>query len=250
MAKRTNGGAGQAGGHVTPEDGAADAAADRIEAQVAARARLARADRALRRAEPGCDGRRALTADSVQSPYDPTWRETVMRNVRHDPVEQLYQQRDRKGRRLIDEPERLAGIEIRRMVEALGLDAVRAIELGERVDGGGRYYDIGARRYEAGKRAWDLRLALGKDTYDLLVRVAGFGEGITLVAMDYARADGEEEEGAINGACSARMRDRVGYMFRRALRAAAVHFGYRPRPRSGRIVGFAVDGARPGVDGA
>ncbi len=219
----------------------------------ARRARARKAARALRKAggdQPGYDGRRALMADSVVSPFDGLRRESVVRNARHDPVEHLYQQRDRKGRRLIDEPERMAGIEIRRMVEALGLDAIRAIAMDERVDGGGRYYDIGARRYEAGQRAEALRKALGDESYKLLVRVAGFGEGIVLVAIDYEREDGDDDEGAINGACSARMRDRVGYMFRRALRAAAVHFGYRPAPRASRIVGFAVDGARPTLDGA
>lgn len=244
MAKRTNGGAGQAGGHVTPEDGAADAAADRIEAQVAARTRLARADRALRRAEPGCDGRRALIADSVQSPYDPARRDTVMRNVRHDPVEQLYQQRDRKGRRLIDEPERLAGIEIRRMVEALGLDAVRTIELGERVDGGGRYYDIGARRYEAGKRVRKLRRLLGRRAFDVLMRVVGYGETITIVAADYERDD----EARANGACAQKTREHIGWLFRESLVEAATALGYRPMPRRGGIVGFRADGARPAID--
>lgn len=230
--------------HVTPADGQADQAADRIEARDAARARLAKADKALRRAEPGYDGRRALMPDSVVDPYDRNRRESVVRNARHDPVEQLYQQRDRKGRRLIDEPERLAGIEIRRMVEALGLDAVRAIELGERVDGGGKYYDIGARRYEAGKRIAALRRDMGRLQFEVLVRIAGYGETVTLVAVDFERDDGMR----VNGACDQQTRKSIGWLFRESLVEAAMVLGYRPRGVH-RMTAWAAPGAKPSVDG-
>ena len=218
------------------------------EAERAARRERERVEaRAVRKAggdQPGYDGRRSLVTDNVVSPFDPSSRQTVVRNARHDPVEQLYQQRDRKGRRLIDEPERLAGIEIRRMVEALGLDAVRAIVLGERVDGGGKYYDIGARRYEAGKRIAALRRDMGRLQFEVLVRIAGYGETVTLVAVDFERDDGMR----VNGACDQQTRKSIGWLFRESLVEAAMVLGYRPRGVH-RMTAWAAPGAKPSVDG-
>ena len=201
---------------------------------------LARRRKQVSLAGPGYEGTRELVCETVPHPRLAGEVQAVVRNARHDPVEQLYHQRDRSGRRLIGEGERRAGLEIRAMVEALGLDAVRSMALNERVDGGARHYEIGGRRHDAGRRIRALAWALGRDQFDIVVRVAGYGETITLVACDYE--DGGD--GRANGACSKGTRDAVGWLFRRALRNAAEHLGYGPAhgPARGRMVSWAGEG--------
>ncbi|QPC45047.1 hypothetical protein HW532_21520 [Kaustia mangrovi] len=199
----------------------------------------AKAKRAVTLAGPGYDGRRELVSDEVEDPYFPGRRERVTRNARHDPIEHLYH----KGK--IGQAEREAGRRVRELVEALGLDAVRAIVL-DGARGGGQRTEFADRRIDAGRRMLALRLDLGRRMTELLVRIAGYGETVTSVAI------GEETDraGRANGACSDALRKNVGYLFRAALQDAAEHFGYagtpNGRPASG-LVWREEGWQRPGV---
>jgi len=202
-------------------------------------------------AGPGYEGKRELVAEIVESPYGAGLpdghamrREKVVRNARHDPIEQLYNQRDRKGRRLIGEGERAAGARVRQLVEALGLDAVRSVVL-DGTGGGGQRLEIADHRIDAGRRMAQLRAHLGADMTALLVRVAGYGETITVCAADFD----EDPEGASNGACSKTARDRTGFMLRLALERAADFFGYGAAqgPQRKGILAWLGEGARPAV---
>lgn len=203
------------------------------------------AEAKVKAAGPGYGGRRLLVEDDVDDPYGVHERIKVVRNAGHDPIEQLYHQKRRDGTRMIGQGERQAGHEVRRLVEASGLNAVRAILYEAiRVDGGGRQEDLPASRIDAGFRLRRLATRLGPDQFEILVRVAGYGETITLVARDFE----DDPDGAINGGCSARTRDRVGWALRRALRNAADNLGYGKAvgPSRGRIRGDR-DGARPEI---
>ena len=202
-------------------------------------------------AGPGFDGKRELVVEVVESPYGADLpdghamrREKVVRNARHDPIEQLYNQRDRKGRRLIGEGERAAGARVRQLVEALGLDAVRSAIL-DGGGGGGPRIEIADHRIDAGRRMAELRAHLGADMTALLVRVAGYGETITVCAADFD----EDPEGARNGACSKTARDRTGFMLRLALERAADFFGYGAAqgPQRKGMLAWLGEGARPAV---
>ncbi|MEW5422668.1 hypothetical protein [Amorphus sp. 3PC139-8] len=199
---------------------------------------------------PGYEGRRDLVTETVESPYagelspeHPMRFEPVTRNARHDPIEQLFHQRRKDGGRLIGQGEREAGREVRRLVEALGLDAVKSIVM----DGGGRggvRVEIADHRIDAGRKLQRLRAFLGADMTALLVRVAGYGETISICAKDF-----EEELVLGSGICSSRARDRTGFMLRLALERAADFFGYgAARGGHGRgVVSWMGEGARPAV---
>lgn len=175
-----------------------------------------RKGKAARRApEPGYDGRRELVSDDVHDPDNDGRQKAVVRNARHDPIEHLYH----KG--LIGNAEREAGRRVREMVEALGLDAVRAIVLDGTV-GGSLRAEFPQRRIDAGRAMLALRRDVGSDYAAVLVRIAGYGETVTAVAVDLE----EDERGHRNGACSDFARKFAGRFFRQALEAAARHFGY------------------------
>jgi len=201
-----------------------------------------RRKKAASRPGVGYEGQRKLVRETVDNPFhasqgDAHRFETVTRNVLHDPIEHMY------SRGTIGDAQRAAGMRVRELVEALGLDAVRSLVL----DGagcGGLRCEIADHRLDAGRKMRALRDALGADMTDLLVRVAGYGVPITVVAADYD----EDPAGAANGACSKSARNGVGFMLRRALTLAAEHFGYRtraPGPRG--LSSWMGEGARPSI---
>jgi hypothetical protein len=200
--------------------------------------------------EAGFEGGRHLVKEVVESPYhavqaDEHRYETVTRNARHDPVEQLFHRKDKHGRRLIGPGEREAGRRIRELVEALGLDAVKSIAFDGTGGGGRARCELADHRIDAGRRMQALRAYLGADMTALVVRVAGYGETIAVCARDLD----EDPEGAINGACSSAARDRAGFMFRLALRRAASFFGYGDArgPAYGSVTSWMGEGARPAI---
>lgn len=204
-----------------------------------------RAEAAKVQAGPGFEGMRELVEDDVEDPYGLFDRIRVTRNARHDPIEQLWNQRRRDGSRVIAMGERLAGQKVRALVEAAGLDSVKAV-LYERVpvDGGGRRDGLADSRIDAADRLLKLARFIGRDQFILLVNVAGYGQTITLAAADLE----DDPDGAVNGGCSARAKDRAGWMLRRALSNAADMFGYGaargPERGSMRVV---MRGDRPGI---
>lgn len=173
-----------------------------------------------RQGEPGFDGGRRLVAEHVENPYRPGTYEKATRNARHDPIEQLYAQRDRRGRPIISGLERDAATKVREIVETLGLDAVKAIVMEPKVAASSKWRDLPAHLIDAGRRMAALRRALGPDMTAVLVRVAGYGETVTLVAIDYE----ESEEAKANGGCGKGTREGVGWLLRLALRRAVDHF--------------------------
>ena len=211
----------------------------------------ARRKKPVTSAGAGFEGRRELVTERVEEPSavvaEVTRKRfvTVTRNVRHDPIEQLYHQRNRKGRRLISAGEREAGMRVRQLVEALGLDAIKTIML-DGTGGGGARCEIADHRLAAGQTMARLRGFLGVAMTALLVRVAGYGETITMCAADFD----EDPDGAINGACSKGAREGTGFMLRQALAGAAEFFGTGDTAKGGargRSVAWMERGARPGV---
>ena len=193
---------------------------------------MARRRKQVSLAGPGYEGTRRIVDDMADDPYGGDLPIRVNRNARHDPVEQLYHQ-TRNGKRLIGEAERAAGHEIRRLVEAAGLDAVRAILYEAiRVDGGRRGADITDYRLEAADRLRWLRMRLGDETFGLVVSVAGYGETISTAAIRFE----DDVAARANGACARGTREHVGWLFRRALKNAAdALYGRAEGPDQGRI---------------
>ena len=236
---------------------AAEAAkVERVRPAPPAAERPAATNRGRKRRKPvtlagaGYEGGRKLVKEVVENPYhaaqaDENRYETVTRNARHDPVEQLFHRKDKSGRRLIGPGEREAGRRIRELVEALGLDAVKSIAFDGTGGGGGARCELADHRIDAGRRMRALRSYLGADMTALVVRVAGYGEAIAVCARDLD----EDPQGAINGGCSSAARDRAGFMFRLALRRAASFFGYGDAhgPARGGLTSWMGEGARPSI---
>lgn len=181
---------------------------------------------------PGYDGQRQLVSETIVSPYARSvvlepgetprpQTETVRRNARHDPIEQLYHQRGPKGERILQWHQREAAMRVRQLTETLGLSALRAMNLeNERVDGGGVLEGVTAAQIAAARAIKGLQGKLGEDYYAVVLRVAGFGEAVSIVARDF-----EEVEGVGGAGFTLRTRDFVSKVLRRSLDLTAVFFG-------------------------
>ena len=207
--------------------------------------RRAKGKVAAPRHKPGFEGRRELVEVSLVNPYavretplalgeepQPTL-ERVTVNARHDAIEHMFS----KG--VIDWPEREAARHIRSLVETMGLAAMRTMMADmDRVDGGGARQSITDAQLQAGRELARLARALGEVWFGIVVRVAGYGETVTMVAIDHER----DEAGRANGACSRATRDHVGWSVREGLSLAAARLGYRGAPIRGGAVRVWADG--------
>lgn len=174
---------------------------------------------------PGYEGKRQLVEDQVQQPFGRLGAtEPVMRNARHDPIEQLFHQTGRNGKKLIDQAQYHAAVRIRMLVETIGLGKLRSMALDmERVDGGAVARDIGIQEIEAASLLKKLRLVVGWRPYMVLIRVAGYGESISDVAVDFER----EPVTKAGKAANKPTRDGVGSLLRDALTDAAIFLGFQ-----------------------
>lgn len=191
--------------------------------------------------QPGYDGQREVVSQRVDDPWRPGEREVVQRNVLHDPIEHLYA----KG--VIGEAQRKAAYEVRRLVEALGLSDAKGVVMDAiRVDGGAARPDVAAHKIDAGHKLRRLVKAMGAEQAAVVIRVAGYGQTLTVIGADF-----EDGAGRANGGCGLRTRDYMSRLLRSGLMAAAVFLGFASdRERQahyGPLVGWLGEGARPAI---
>lgn len=181
----------------------------------------ARKGKRRRRAEtggPGYDGTRDLRVVAVEDPLEPGGIARPLRNVGHDPIEML-----RHKHKVLGDAEYRAAHRIRRLFEALGAAGVRTVNLtAVRVDTSGPTTDIREATLRAAHELALLRAELGRDDFNAVARVAGYGEALTVVAVDFESS----VTARANGACDRRTVDAVSRRLRDGLARAAIMWGY------------------------
>ena len=138
--------------------------------------------------------KRDLRSAVIENPYIPGSMETATKRVR-DPIENLYSQ----GK--LDNAQLKAAHILRRAVEKMGTRISSVDPERVRVDGGKKgdpalYMLNGAETLQRAQRA--VEGELGKEGWAIVRRVAAYGEGLTVVARDYAVCESDLKNGGIS----------------------------------------------------
>jgi len=143
------------------------------------------------------------------------------RNIRHDYVEWAF------GKGKISQAQRDAGVYIRYLVERMGAAGASAFDYAKPfTNSSSRGYSISEQTIAAGEELRLFRHELGPDGYHVAVRVAGYGEGLNLIAPDYM-----EETLNQSGHHTRQASDYVGRVFRDALSRVAEMKGFATAPK-------------------
>lgn len=121
---------------------------------------------------PGFDGRLRIGSTQTESPWDGK-RETVPANLAENPTLAMFNTK-RRGKRLVDEAQLRAAMEVHRLWRQLHGKSVGVIDpSNEPVDVSVAGRDWTPKQEGAGRRLAGLRAFLGQKPYRLMVLVAG-----------------------------------------------------------------------------
>ncbi|WP_316859949.1 hypothetical protein [uncultured Cohaesibacter sp.] len=138
-----------------------------------------------------------LISDLVENPYCKGSMEPVLKRVA-DPIEKLFSRGD------LDDAQHKAAHIVRRAVEGMGVCIGSIDPERVRVDCSGSG-DMTMRMLTAAKTLKQVEeavcLELGRNGFNIVRRIAGYGEGVSAVAMDYAcKVDDLKNGGVSRGA--------------------------------------------------
>lgn len=160
---------------------------------------------------PGYEGQREIGGRVVEDPYDPSNTITVPVNVRHDPLQRMFGQRD------IDTAQLKAGEHLREAFDATSACGIRAIDPSrDVVDGGPGFGGLSERAIRSAARLREAQALLGWQSYRLVVAVVCQGLNGTLIS--------EQSSAKVD-------RKTVQFAVRNGLEQLAIMWGYASDPR-------------------